>query len=116
MFAPLQELENAACGTWYVNALAVRPEHRNQGHEAHLLTIAEHLSREAGLTSLSLIVSDANIPARRLYESFGFNFVAARTMVKEGWDNPGIEWHLMLRKDCARWSPTAKSERKSPAY
>jgi hypothetical protein len=32
MFVPLQELENLAPGTWYVNVLAAYPEHRSQGH------------------------------------------------------------------------------------
>ena len=31
MFVPLQELENLAPGTWYVNVLAVRPEFRGLG-------------------------------------------------------------------------------------
>ena len=37
MFRPLQELENLAPGTWYVNVLAVLPAFRNRGlHAAHL--------------------------------------------------------------------------------
>src|SRR5687768_318130 len=37
MFVPLQELENAVPGTWYVNVLAVLPAHRNQGLGSELL-------------------------------------------------------------------------------
>ena len=34
MFVPLQELENIACGTWYVNVLAVFDEHRASSQTA----------------------------------------------------------------------------------
>ena len=37
MFVPLQELENLAPGTWYVNVLATYPEHRGQGYGTRLL-------------------------------------------------------------------------------
>ena len=37
MFVPLQELENLAPGTWYINVLAVRPQFRNQGLGTKLL-------------------------------------------------------------------------------
>ena len=47
---------------------------------------------------LSLIVSDTNLGARRLYESRGYREVAKRKMVKEGWKHPGVDWVLM-RKD-----------------
>ena len=30
MFVPLQELENLAPGTWYINVLATFPEHRSE--------------------------------------------------------------------------------------
>ena len=41
MFVPLQELENLAPGTWYVNVLAAYPEHRGQGYGTALLAVAE---------------------------------------------------------------------------
>jgi len=72
MFVPLQELENLACATWYVNVLAAYPEHRNHGHGTRLLGIAETLARSSGSRGLSIIVSDANRGACRLYERFGF--------------------------------------------
>jgi GNAT superfamily N-acetyltransferase len=37
MFVPLQELENLAPGTWYVNVLAAYPECRGQGYGTRLL-------------------------------------------------------------------------------
>ena len=68
MFVPLQELENLAPGTWYVNVLAAYPDQRGQGLGTELLAVAGKLAAEAGSRGLSIIVSDANTGARRLYE------------------------------------------------
>lgn len=97
MFVPLQELENLAPGTWYVNVLATCPEYRNRGYGTRLLGIAERLAAAAGRPGLSIIVSDANAGARRLYERCGCSEVARRPMVKEGWENPGENWVLLVK-------------------
>ena len=98
MYVPLQQLEDLAPNTWYVNVLATYPRHRGKGYGSELLSIAEHLARESRSVGLSLIVSDANEGAQRLYERTGFRKVAARPMVKESWQNPGKNW-VLLRKD-----------------
>jgi ribosomal protein S18 acetylase RimI-like enzyme len=97
MFVPLQELENLASGTWYVNVLATYPEHRGCGHGTRLLGLAEDLAAASGAKGLSIIVSDANLGARRLYERCGYRMVAGRSMVKDGWESPGQSW-ILLRK------------------
>ncbi|TNC52818.1 GNAT family N-acetyltransferase [Rubellimicrobium rubrum] len=97
MFVPMQELENLAAGTWYVNALAAYPESRGHGHGTALLGVAERLARSAGKRGVSMIVSDANPGAWRLYERCGFKAVESRPMVKKGWDNPGSTWTLLMR-------------------
>ena len=97
MFRPLQELENLAPGTWYVNVLAVLPRFRNAGLGTELLRLAEKTGRELGSRGLSLIVSDANTGARRLYERSGYRETATRPMVKEGWISDGQNWVLMIR-------------------
>lgn len=98
MFVPLQELENLAPGTWYVNVLATYPEYRGQGYGTRLLSIAEHLAAAAGSSGLSIIVADANAGARRLYERCGYREIATRPMVKERWQNPGTNWVLMVKQ------------------
>ncbi|WP_210527498.1 GNAT family N-acetyltransferase [Rubellimicrobium arenae] len=98
MFVPLQELENLAAGTWYVNALAAYPDQRGQGHGTALLGIAEGLARGLGRRGVSMIVSDANPRAGRLYERCGFRAIESRPMVKETWDNPGSTWTLMMKE------------------
>jgi ribosomal protein S18 acetylase RimI-like enzyme len=95
MFRPLQELENLAPGTWYVNVLAVLPAFRDKGLGTELLGLAERTGRGLGKRGLSLIVSDANTGARRLYKRNGYRETATRPMVKEGWVNEGQDWLLL---------------------
>ena len=97
MFVPLQELEDLAPRTWYVNVLAAYPEYRGQGYGSALLQIAERLAAGSGCDGLSIIVSDANTGARRLYERRGYEARATRRMVKEFWDNPGKNWVLLTK-------------------
>jgi ribosomal protein S18 acetylase RimI-like enzyme len=97
MFVPLQELENLAPRTWYVNVLATFGEHWGRGHGTRLLGIAERLAAAGGRSGLSIIVSDANAGARRLYERCGYAEVATRAMVKEAWNNPGENWVLLVK-------------------
>jgi ribosomal protein S18 acetylase RimI-like enzyme len=94
MFVPLQELENLAPGTWYVNILAVAPAQRGRGIGASLLQLADRLGQGC---SMSVIVADANQGAWRLYERCGYRRRATRAMVKESWQNPATNWVLLLK-------------------
>ncbi len=97
MFVPLQELENLAPGTWYVNVLAVLPEFRGKGLGTRLLRRAEEIAGLLGNHGLSVIVSDANAGARRLYERCGYHVKASRAMIKNGWQNDGRNWILLVK-------------------
>ena len=97
MLVPLHELMNLALDTWYIHVLAAFPEYRGKGQGAALLALADKLAGSRGKPGLSLIVSDTNIGARRLYESHGYREVAQRGMVKEQWQHPGANW-VLLRK------------------
>ena len=97
MFRPLQELENLAPGTWYVNVLAVLPQYRNMGFGAELLRLAEEIGRRLNKRGMSVIVSDANAGARSLYRRTGYRETATRKMVKNGWDGEGENWVLMTK-------------------
>lgn len=97
MFVPLQELEDLAPGTWYVNVLACYPDYRGKGYGSALLSIAEHIAAAKGSAGMSIIVSDGNPGAVRLYERAGYGLTATRTMVKEDWQNPGKEWLLLTK-------------------
>lgn len=98
MFVPMQELENLAPGTWYVNVLAVLPGHRGKRLGTQLLALAEERARGLGKQGLAVIVSDANSGARRLYERCGYREAAQREMVKDGWLNAGRRWVLLTRR------------------
>ena len=97
MFVPLQELENLAPGTWYVNVLAVQPQLRGLGLGARLLAFADETGRALGKRGMSVIVSDANSGARRLYERCGYREAAMRAMVKNDWQNDGRNWVLLTK-------------------
>lgn len=97
MFRPLQELENLAPGSWYVNVLAVLPDYRNLGLGARLLALAEDVARALGKRGMSLIVSDGNPGAARLYRRTGYAEVARRPIVKDGWAHDGEAWLLMTK-------------------
>ena len=97
MFVPAQELENLAPGTWYLNALATCPQFRGRGCGARLLALAERLAKDQGAKGVSIIVSDANCGARRLYRRCGYREFAKRPMVKEDCKIPGENWLLLIK-------------------
>ncbi|MDA7949077.1 MAG: GNAT family N-acetyltransferase [Hyphomicrobiaceae bacterium] len=97
MFVPLQELENLAPKTWYVNVLGVHPHLRGAGVGTALLKVAEERATQENCTGLSLIVAGANAGARRLYERCGYEERANREMVKDNWANPSTNWVLLTK-------------------
>jgi ribosomal protein S18 acetylase RimI-like enzyme len=58
-----------------IHDLAVLPGHRGRGIGRALLAGAEQDARAAGCCKLTLEVLEDNLPARRLYEAFGFHDV-----------------------------------------
>lgn len=98
MFRPLQELENLAPATWYVNVLAVRPGFRSLGLGSRLLKLADETAQMLGRHGMSVIVSDSNPGARRLYERCGYREAATRPMIKEAWSNAGQTWVLLVKE------------------
>jgi ribosomal protein S18 acetylase RimI-like enzyme len=97
MFVGMQELENLAPKTWYVNVLATYPQQRGKGWGTRLLSLAEELARDSGASGLSIIVADSNHAARRLYERTGYRETATRRAVKEAWKNPIENWVLLVK-------------------
>lgn len=97
MFVGLQELENLAPKTWYVNVVAAFPEKRGKGLGTRLLSLAEDLARETSASGMSIIVANSNTGARRLYERAGYRETATRKAVKERWKNPIEDWVLLVK-------------------
>lgn len=97
LFRPLQELENQALDSWYVNVLASMPSHRGQGLGARLLSLGEEIARDAGISQMSIIVTDTNAGARRLYERSGYHEVTAAPCVREDWETEIQNWVLLMK-------------------
>jgi len=94
---PLQQLEDRAYGTWYVNVLGVYPAYQGRGYGTALLSVAEGLARRESKRGMSIIVADSNEGACRLYERTGYRERDRRPMVKEKWPHPGESWVLLLK-------------------
>ncbi|GBE44237.1 MAG TPA: GNAT family N-acetyltransferase [Rhizobiales bacterium] len=97
IFVPLKELENLAAGSWYTDILSVYPQYRGRGLGTGLLEVAAARAGELGRKRLSLVITDANTRARRLYERCGYVERARREMVKEDWENPSRDWVLLVK-------------------
>lgn len=103
VFIPLEELEALAGGTYYINVVAVYPQYRGSGLGTRLLSEAKQI---AGRRPLSLIVSDGNEGACRLYERYGFQVRAARPIASDdGWECEGENWVLMVKDDAGAFAP-----------
>jgi ribosomal-protein-alanine N-acetyltransferase len=75
--------------------IAVRPVHRRQGVGRRLLTaIVDHV-REAGAGTLFLEVGADNPAARALYESMGFQAIAARAAYYRRGEGPPADAVVM---------------------
>jgi len=96
--APLNQLQAIVPSSWYVNTLATYAEHRGKGFANELLRVAEMLASDSHIDNMSLIASDANAGARRLYEKNGYVEHATRPMVKEDWQHTGRNWVLVIKK------------------
>jgi ribosomal protein S18 acetylase RimI-like enzyme len=97
LFRPLQELENQALESWYVNVLACYPYHRGKGLGSRLLDLAEEIARNEGMNRMSVIVANDNVGARRLYERKGYKEMAAAPCVKEDWETETETWVLLTK-------------------
>lgn len=98
LFRPLQELENLALQSWYVNVLACYPEHRGKGYGTKLLRLAEQIAADEKLKTMSVIVAGNNVGARRLYERQGYAEAARRPCIRDGWETETEEWVLLTKE------------------
>lgn len=76
-------------GEYYIDTLAVFPEHRGRGVGRRLLEAAVDDGRRAGLRP-GLLVEKGNDRARRLYESAGFGQVGEREFAGELMDHLAV--------------------------
>lgn len=93
----LQELENQALNSWYVNVLACYPANRGKGLGSSLLQIAETIATAEGIPCMSVIVASNNTGARRLYERQGYGEIASRPCIRDGWVTETDRWVLLTK-------------------
>lgn len=91
---PIWELENLATETRYIYVLAVDERYRRRGIAESLMAKAE---KQAGKNGMSLVVSDGNPAARKLYEKCGYRVSASAPVIKGGWHHDGENWLLMCK-------------------
>ncbi len=97
LIRPLQELENQALESWYVNVLACYPEYRGKGHGSRLLRLAEQIAQDQNLKRMSVIVASNNTGARQLYERHGYEEVATLPCIRDDWETETEHWVLLLK-------------------
>jgi len=82
----------------YVERLVVSGKHRNQGMARALLDAAETLAREFGKETVGLHVSEGNVAALRLYESYGYKENSRQRSLLTGYFLGIRDW-LYLQKE-----------------
>jgi ribosomal protein S18 acetylase RimI-like enzyme len=92
---PLVELEALVPGSWYVNAVAALADQRGQGFGSRLFELAHELAEKSGASTLSLIVSEENERAVRLYQRLGYRVIARRPVAPFPGIGFGGDWLLM---------------------
>jgi ribosomal protein S18 acetylase RimI-like enzyme len=97
LIRPLQELENQALESWYVNVLACYPEYRGKGHGSRLLRLAEQIAQDENLKRMSVIVASNNSGAKRLYERHGYEEAAKLPCIRGDWKTETEHWVLLLK-------------------
>ena len=109
-FVPPLELEAMAPNSRYLLIVSTMAEFQGKGVGTALLAHAETMD---GPGRLSLIVSNGNHLAAKLYERVGYRAVARRPIVCiPGWNSSGTDWVLMI-KDVAQAKPGGKKRGQS---
>lgn len=83
-------------GEGEVQRIAVLPEYRRLGLARKMMEAMVNYARNNRAVSISLEVRESNIPARKLYETYGF---AAEAVRKGYYRNPSEDALIMWKRD-----------------
>ncbi|WP_223669620.1 GNAT family N-acetyltransferase [Kangiella shandongensis] len=95
---PLVKLESKAPGSWYINAVATKENHRGKGIAKALLSEAESKAKAQGVKQMSLIVASENTVARKLYTKLGYQTTTSLPVVDYPGAIHGGDWELMIKQ------------------
>lgn len=96
--AELSELEELAVDSYYINMIAVFPQHRRSGAGRALVAEAGRLARRAGMTKLSLCTFDADPSLMSFYGSLGFTVRERRPIRANPFFDFSGKWVLLMRE------------------
>ena len=80
---------------YILHTLAVHPEYYGQGFAKEMLEFVIEQARNNNILHICLDVFEDNIPARRLYESYGFKYIDKVSM---GFEGLGLNYFCLYEK------------------
>jgi ribosomal protein S18 acetylase RimI-like enzyme len=95
--AELGELEELAVDSYYINLIAVFPQHRRSGAGRALVAEAERLARQARMTRLSLCTYEADASLMSFYVNLGFTVRERRPIRANPFFPSSGNWVLLVR-------------------
>jgi ribosomal protein S18 acetylase RimI-like enzyme len=95
--AELAELEALAVDTYYINLIAVFPQHRRSGAGRALVAEAGRLALRSGMTKLSLCTYEADASLMEFYSSLGFVARERRPIKPNPFFPSSGSWVLLVR-------------------
>nr|WP_295685673.1 GNAT family N-acetyltransferase [uncultured Lachnoclostridium sp.] len=78
-----------------IHTLAVHPAYKRNGIGKHLLLFAENYARQCNMKSIRLDVYENNIPAIKLYENCGYQYLQT---IDIGLSCYGLDWFKIYEK------------------
>lgn len=78
-----------------VHTFVVHPKYSRLGIGKRLMDFAEDVARELKMKSIRLDTYDENMPASKLYEKCGYNFIGK---VDLGYGEYGLDWFKLYEK------------------
>lgn len=97
LIKPLVLLEAQATGSWYINAVATYENHRQKGIASLLMDAVEQHAKVVGKSYCSLIVSDENKSAVRLYQKRGYKIKTKEPAISLTNQQTDYDWLLMIK-------------------
>lgn len=95
--AKLFELDRFLADTYYVNMIAVFPDHRRSGAGRALMGEAERLARQSGLRSIGLTTFEADAGLIAFYAKLGYTIRERRPIPPHPMLEFSGDWVLMIR-------------------